>query len=798
PVEHGDRPVITERPEESSAELLRRAVGRSPLGRLVPVAESAGFARASLAVCVAASVFVAALPALRAYRVPAAAWVLAGAAAGPVAVAFLAAPVLRLRAVTSYGLSLIGLVLLLLAADGPHSRDIADTLAHGPNRVFTVTLPLSGDRATISALVLVVWLCGAATAEWLVRTPSRRAPAALMLPVVLYVLCYALASAAPTHDRVGGPLLLGTLGLAATVRAQLASPATADPDAPVSRWRPILPALASVAAVAGGLAAVAPAVPALRQPPASVHRRPPTRLPVITDPVDSMGQLRDRQPGAAPGPLLTAVLSEPSPGYLGLAYLDDYDGGQWRFSATFQPTGGRVPPAPGPAALLADREVTQRIDIVAPLPVPLLPALDRPTAVTGVDAATDPATGMLLPQSGSGRISYTVVSRTSDVGLLGLSPADPISPATSYPGDTGIPPDTAADLATTVRFVSGLTGERPAPTVAFLQDALRALHARARRIDPSVAAPPRPRSRSTSSTALSAAPAGTSLSEVINAVTVDRAATPEQYATFFAVMARYLGVPSRVVTGFRLAADPSGRVAAAGTYQVTNRQAWAWVEVPVEGFGWVVADPTPGTTTAVAAPPPAAVSAPSTTVPAQANAVPRNQAGGHPVAPPHPVRAAPRTSVPAWLLATAAAVALAAVLVLVGPGQAGLRRVLRRRRRRSAVPPALAIGAWLELLDGLDRAGMRTAPCATGREVAAEMGHHFGVELVPDAVALAETADRALFSSRSVTAEAAAEAWESARRLRRRALATLDRRQRLRSAFLVGSAPSRPYGPAPD
>ena len=40
---------------------------------------------------------------------------------------------------------------------------------------------------------------------------------------------------------------------------------------------------------------------------------------------------------------------------------------------------------------------------------------------------------------------------------------------------------------------------------------------------------------------------------MINAVTVDRAATPEQFATFYAVVARYLGVPARLVTGFRVA-----------------------------------------------------------------------------------------------------------------------------------------------------------------------------------------------------------------------------------------------------
>ena len=43
----------------------------------------------------------------------------------------------------------------------------------------------------------------------------------------------------------------------------------------------------------------------------------------------------------------------------------------------------------------------------------------------------------------------------------------------------------------------------------------------------------------------------------MNAVTVDRAATPEQFATFFAVVARYLGVPVRVATGFRAPAAVS-------------------------------------------------------------------------------------------------------------------------------------------------------------------------------------------------------------------------------------------------
>ena len=91
----------------------------------------------------------------------------------------------------------------------------------------------------------------------------------------------------------------------------------------------------------------------------------------------------------------------------------------------------------------------------------------------------------------------------------------------------------------------------------------------------------------------------------MNAITVDRAATPEQFATFLAVVARYLGVPSRVVTGFRVpaAASATGPLPA-GDYSLTNRDAWTWDELPLAGVGWVVVDPTPAATTIAASPRP--------------------------------------------------------------------------------------------------------------------------------------------------------------------------------------------------
>jgi hypothetical protein len=290
---------------------------------------------------------------------------------------------------------------------------------------------------------------------------------------------------------------------------------------------------------------------------------------------------------------------------------------------------------------------------------------------------------------------------------------------------------------------------------------------------------------------------GTSLSQVINAVTVNRAATPEQFATFFAMIARDLGVPARVVTGFRLAGDSSGQPVGPGRYQVTNRQAWTWVEIPVAGYGWVVGDPTPDAVTALATAPPESVSTPSTTLPPrQANAVPRNEiVGGHALAPHAAIRVPERHPISPWLLWGLGVAALVVLLGVLGPGQAAVRRAWRRRVRHSAEPSELAVGAWLELLDGLDRAGMHSPAGATSSEVAEDVGHHFGAELVPQAAAVGAVADRAVFSVTSpVPAEQAEAAWGDARQLRKRVMAGLDTRQRLKSSLRVGSAPSRPFG----
>ncbi|NHB85256.1 transglutaminase domain-containing protein [Tessaracoccus sp. HDW20] len=55
----------------------------------------------------------------------------------------------------------------------------------------------------------------------------------------------------------------------------------------------------------------------------------------------------------------------------------------------------------------------------------------------------------------------------------------------------------------------------------------------------------------------------------------------EQYAVAMALMARELGIPARVVYGYRVGA----------TQTITGSQVGAWTEVFLDGLGWVMFDP---------------------------------------------------------------------------------------------------------------------------------------------------------------------------------------------------------------
>ena len=199
----------------------------------------------------------------------------------------------------------------------------------------------------------------------------------------------------------------------------------------------------------------------------------------------------------------------------------------------------------------------------------------------------------------------------------------------------------------------------------------------------------------------------------------------ENFATSMAVLARTLGIPSRVVLGFAPGTQQSD-----GTIVVRDQNAHAWVELWMPTQGWVRFDPTPrgdrinpSTLEAIEVslgfavgdylevPDPAGgertiVSPPSSTVPR--TTLPPKRAGD----------AAGGSGI-AGLIPGLVLWATASLLVLGGvPALKWLRR--RRRLRRLCLGDISA--AWEEIVLRLDDLGTPPSPADTPAEVASKVG----------------------------------------------------------------------------
>ncbi|MGB3955369.1 MAG: DUF3488 and transglutaminase-like domain-containing protein [Brooklawnia sp.] len=83
------------------------------------------------------------------------------------------------------------------------------------------------------------------------------------------------------------------------------------------------------------------------------------------------------------------------------------------------------------------------------------------------------------------------------------------------------------------------------------------------------------------------APSGTGYDSLVNFLTRDRAGYCVHYAGAMSLMARTLGIPSRVAVGFT-----TGTQQADGSWLVTSHNMHAWPELFFQGLGWVRFEPT--------------------------------------------------------------------------------------------------------------------------------------------------------------------------------------------------------------
>lgn len=261
----------------------------------------------------------------------------------------------------------------------------------------------------------------------------------------------------------------------------------------------------------------------------------------------------------------------------------------------------------------------------------------------------------------------------------------------------------------------------------------------------------------------------------------------EQYASAFALMARSLGYPARVVLGFA----PEVREGATDV-RVRGRDVTAWVEVAFEGVGWIPFSPTPD----------------QTDVPQDQNPKPKTE-------PQPQVRQPPRASseqddlvtavevddgdsdddgpfaLPAWLVAVLVAL-LVPVFVLVVPALvlAALKTRRARRRREAPEPHEAVRGAWDEFVDRCAELGLDVPPIATRRRVARTLAAHLSDHRLDAALleGAAARADAAVFGGAPVSDTVVALAWGEADELSRAAAEAVAPRARLLSRYRYSAA----------
>jgi len=211
-------------------------------------------------------------------------------------------------------------------------------------------------------------------------------------------------------------------------------------------------------------------------------------------------------------------------------------------------------------------------------------------------------------------------------------------------------------------------------------------------------------------------------------LTKDRQGFCQQFAFAMAVLARLVGIPSRIAIGFT-----AGQQRADGSWLVTGGDAHAWPELYFSGVGWLRFEPTPagiyGQGTAV---PPTYVTAttgPSTSRggpgPGTQTTAPSPGPSGA-IKPPHvegaqpgdagagPVTPVshPASRLPLILIA-------AAILLLAAAAPGTTRLAIRRRRWHAAATDAgRASAAWQEVCDDLEDFGLPCRASESPRAVA--------------------------------------------------------------------------------
>jgi hypothetical protein len=692
---------------------------------------------------------------------------------------------------------------------------LASGFYDGPSQILTFALPLVSPRSLFVAPVAVAWIAGALAGECLTRRWFT------LLPYPGFLVAYGLAYAATarasefisTGTRIDQTLISALLLMTLLVLRVAQTWVRQDETAESTQADGILPMRGIAIGLVSTIAVTAVAALTVQSSAFSGRSASPQRVPSVhqsrpLSPVAFIASLRPADPKEPGRPVFTVQTDRSTAGYFGIANSDIYDGAGWSFQRTFRPSGG-VLPADSDTELNGPTATVTQTYRIANGPMngsSWMPYLYRPQNVTGTSINIDPSSGMIVPAARlHGGQRYRVTSKTVTRQFGKLPPASIVATGTASNGN--LPPSLDQTLGLLAQSFSQETGTPLTPAIGFLQALqkdLRGNYALLGSGDGSTASPSSPAGSHTPSAPPSTIPPGTRASSTSFAAVLgsvvgpDRTGTPEQYATLVALLARKLGVPARVVSGFRVSMPGGSTTLPSGTYTVTTADAWTWVEVPVTNAGWVVLDAAPTTYSSAHQRPTATASpSPSPTLSPTKGGLVTKSNGGHAVAPRSQVPGGHGSSLRAVVVALI--IAIAALLIVVLAVLLARKQVRRRRRRQLADPRARAVAAWHESIDLLTEAGLSDLSVLTGHEIVRLTDDRFGAEPAGSVGQVNAAAQAAAYSTALlIRPEDADAAWAAERELRRQVNQQLSFGGKV-SAWLRyhrNHAPQAPAGPA--
>ncbi|GAB3219241.1 hypothetical protein GCM10027447_01640 [Glycomyces halotolerans] len=675
----------------------------------------------AVAVCLTVMCALAGAVAARVYHGPLLTGLVAGAALAAFAIGFL----LRNRAswlsatVSTWGLAAYLLGAFLLTDDGaePLPQMLTDAIVNAVPRTLTALIPVEAAPDTVGVPVFLTWIAAGVGCEFAIR--YGRTLLGCLLPTLLYAAGLYLVGPNAGADV---PVTVAYCLAAGTALAVTAAPPGRRPDRDAEvdggvpkRNATVLGSMVGAAVLLVAVAAIAPLASGL------VTSRPgdPRELvepPQLTD-IDLNPLVRIAEWTKYPETeLFRANLDGDAA--MRLAVLTEYDGVTWQAGGDFR-TAGSVLPGSGGGDFHAEVEIIE-------LGGKLVPAVPEPATVTDLPIAVNLHTrGLLTPDGLATGDRYSVGSDPLD-----MDPEAAVDARAdlSDPAGVAIPPGTPEIMQTIAEYITA-TYDTPHQRAQGLADFLSQHYA----FDPQ-------------------APSGHDYPSLeffleMSPEAGGQRGTSEHFAASYAMIARLVGLPTRVVVGFEV---PGGEST------VTAAQGLAWPEVDFDGVGWVRFDPMPAEGTE---PIPPQDTLEQMEEEEQETEEPSGDEGAEDYNDPSleeqdgdfdAEEAAEEDRIPQWVWWAAAALALASVPLVLK----ARRRLRQRRRLRRGGPAERVAGAWAEVLAAAARAGVKVGPHANAEEAAVQVS-----ALDADIDGLPRLVNQAAFAPDSVAepdAEAAA------------------------------------------